>query len=260
MSYFYPENWVSHMNILVIFVRFMGFFILVPGFSHHTIPPTFKTLLAMALSLALYPLLGRYLPALSFDLGSLAVVAIRESAIGLLMGFAADITFEAVNLAGQMIGYQMGFGSVGLMDPQNHAQVSIIVPLQGWLLLMVFFLTDMHHQLLRLFVMSFEVTRGLEINLVSQGMMKLFVSISGRLFFLAVQMAAPFTLLTLAVNLAMGVLSRLLPQMNVLLFTFPITMLLGFVTLYLIAPEMLEYLESLLGEITSDVSLLLRTL
>jgi flagellar biosynthesis protein FliR len=258
MTYFYPEKWISHLNILVILLRFLGFFFLVPGFSHNSIPATFKILLAVALSLALYPIVMQWLPPVGLTLDGIVFIALRESSIGLIMGFAAYITFEAVNLAAQMIGYQMGFGSAGLMDPQNHSQVSIIVPFQGWLLLMVFFLTDMHHQLIRVFVLSFEATKGFDAHIVSQGMLKYFINLSGRLFILAVQMSAPFTLLVLATNVAMGVLSRVLPQMNVLLFTFPITMLLGFALLYIIAPELFEYMDNLLNEVVGDLGLLLR--
>jgi flagellar biosynthetic protein FliR len=194
--------------------------------------------------------------------GSLASVvggALRETAVGFLMGFGAYITFEGINLGAQLVGYQMGFGTVSLMDPQNQSQVSIMVPLQGWLALMVFFLTDMHYELIHVFISSFHVTHALTASAWNSGALaKAVMLVTGKLFVLAIQIAAPFTLVMLLCNVAIGVLSRLMPQMNVMLFSFPITILLGLSALYLFAPDLLGYLESALGDMSADLMTLLK--
>lgn len=261
MTYFYPQAWMESFSVLSVFLRLLGLFLLVPGFSHRSIPFNVKILLALTLSIALYPLVRPYLTPLSLDLWPLAGCAIKETAIGFLMGFTAYLTFEAISLAAQFIGYQMGFGSAGLIDPQNQSQVSVLVPFHGWITLMIFFLMDMHHQIIRLFLLSYTLTQNTFHDLAgNEAILKLMLLLSAKLFVLAIQMAAPLTLLVLVVNAALGVLSRLLPQMNMLLFAFPLTMLLGFCTLYLVAPEMMEFVESLLGEISTDVIRVLRVL
>jgi flagellar biosynthesis protein FliR len=262
MNQLYPQDASSYLSILIIFLRLLGLFLLVPGFSHQTIPNSVKMALALSLSLALYPMLSPVLPHVTNSLGDLALIAIRESAIGFLMGFAAYLTFEGIALGAQFVGYQMGFGTAGIIDPQNQAQVSILVPLHGWLMLMMFFLTDMHHNLLKLFVMSFEVTKGYLGTdvIVSPQLFQTFLGLTTKLFILAIQMAAPFTLLILCCNVAVGVLSRLLPQMNILLFSFPITILLGFCGLYILAPDLLSHFELVLQGMTDDVINVLRTI
>ena len=87
----------------------------------------------------------------------------------------------------------------------------------------------------------------------------LVVNVSGNLFALAIQMGAPFTLMILSCNLVMGVLSRLMPQLNVMLLSFPVTILLGFCGLYLLAPEILDFMANLLQEMGQNCVLLLRT-
>ncbi|NBY19556.1 hypothetical protein EBQ74_04790 [bacterium] len=77
---------------------------------------------------------------------------------------------------------------------------------------------------------------------------------------MAIQMGAPFTLLILACNVVMGVLSRLMPQLNVMLFSFPVTILLGFCALYLLAPDILDYMENLLNLMGENCISLLKTL
>lgn len=261
MSALYPTSWLAYLDILLVFLRLLGLFLLVPAFSHETIPMTVKMGLALALSLAIYPIVRGFLPPLDLSLGGIIAAALRETFVGLIMGFAAYVTFEAINLAAQFTGYQMGFGAAGLMDPQTHASVSILVHLNQWLVLMVFFVANMHHHVLQLFVMSFELTHGLHHEILANTtVLASIVLFTGKLFVLAVQMAAPLTVLVLIVNAALGVLARLLPQMNVLLFSFPLTMLLGFCTLYLIAPDLLDYFSSLLGDMAADMVGVVRSL
>lgn len=258
MQGLYPQNWGAYLNIFQIFLRLLGLFMLVPGFSHKNIPIQMKVLLAMVISLALLPMLKDSLGPIPVTLWSLALVVLRETIIGFMMGFTAYITFEAISLAAHFMGTQMGFGVAGMMDPVNHSSSSIMVPLQAWILLMVFLLLDMHHQLIRLFVMSYDVVRVHELSLSSPELLKEFTRVSGKLFLLAVQMAAPFTLLFFGCNMAIGILARVLPQMNILLFSFPVTILLGLGFLYVISPEMIDYCEHVLGEMTTDVAEILK--
>ena len=260
MGNLYPQHWAGYLGVFQIFLRLLGLFMLVPGFSHRSIPTRMKILMALVISLALYPLLRVKLGSLPPDLWSVALVVLRESAIGLIMGFTAYITFEAISLAAHFVGTQMGFGVGGLMDPVNGSQASVMVPLHAWILLMMFLLLDMHHQMIKLFVLSYDTAPGFELSLSSPGLLAEFVRISGKIFILAVQMAAPFTLLFFACNLAIGMLARLLPQMNIMLFSFPITIMLGLGFLYVIAPEVLDYCERVLGEMTTDVALILKEL
>ncbi len=258
MNALYPKDWMSYLSVLQIFLRMLGLFLLMPGFSHNNIPPRVKILFSLVLSLALFPILKSQLAPLPESLAGLGGIALRESAVGLLMGFASYVTFEGVALASQFIGTQMGFGAAGIVDPINQSQTSILVALQGWLILMVFFFTDMHHKVLQLFVMSYDVTAPISHDFATTAVLAEFIRITGKIFIMAVQMAAPFTLLILATNVAVGVLSRMMPQMNIMLFSFPVTIMLGLCTIYFLAPDMLSYIENVLGEMLGDMSSLMR--
>jgi len=261
MTSFYPQQWTAYLDIMRVFLRLLGLFVVVPAFSHKAIPTVVKVSLALALSLAFYSFLKPYLGAVPMTLGGLALVALRETVVGLLMGFTAYLVFEAVHLAGQFIGYQIGFGSVGLIDPVNNTQSSVLVPLTGWMALMVFFIMDLHHLMIQLFIYSFKITQNMDLALVgSASVFKVLSETTGNLFVVAVQMAAPITLLALTVNMTVGILSRLLPQMHVILFAFPLTILLGLCTLYVVAPEYLAAMESILGETGDRVVAVLRAL
>lgn len=260
MTSLYPNDWMAYLGVFTVFVRVLGFFMLVPGFSHKTIPVNIRILLCLSLSLAFYPIVKSSVGAIPGTWGGIVILVLKESGVGLLMGFICYITYEAIHLAAQIVGYQMGFGTAGLIDPQNQSNESLLVPLHSWLALLVLFTTDMHHHLLKLFLMSYVATQKLQIESFSNiETFNLVVNVSGNLFALAIQMGAPFTLMILSCNLVMGVLSRLMPQLNVMLLSFPVTILLGFCGLYLLAPEILDFMANLLQEIGQNCVLLLRT-
>ena len=254
MTELYPSNWIQYLDIGAVFFRLAGIFITAPIFSHHAIPRHFKMLFALSFSLAMYGLLKPFLLPMDMSILGLIQMVARESIIGLLMGFVASVTFEAINLAAHFVGYQMGFGTVGLMDPQNSSQVSAMVPLQGWLAVMVFFIADLHHDVLQVFSLSFQVTSQVaHLDLASSSLFKFYVGLTAKLFWLSIRLAAPFTLLILCCQVGLGVLSRLLPQMNLLLFSFPLTILAGLAGLYILAPEYLSYLDQVLVESTIEM-------
>ena len=261
MTALYPNNWMAYLGVFIVFVRVLGFFLLVPGFSHKTVPVNVRVLLCLSLSLAFYPLVKNFIGIFPETWGGIFVLTIKESGVGLLMGFVCYLTYEAIHLAAQMVGYQMGFGTAGLIDPQNQSSESLLVPLHGWLAILIMFTTDLHHHLLKLFLMSYVATQKIHLSsFTSVDVFRLLSTVSGNLFVLAIQMGAPFTLLILTCNAVMGVLSRLMPQLNVMLFSFPLTILLGFCALWLLAPEILEYLGNLLNLMGENCITLIRTL
>lgn len=259
MSALYPQNWEGYLPVFLIFLRLLGLFMLIPGFSHQSIPARFKVLLSMVTALGLYPMLKSTLPPLQPEVVSIVVAVLRELVFGFVMGLASHITFEALALGAQFIGTQIGFGMAGIFDPQHESNTSVIVALKGWLVLMIFFALDIHHQILHLFISSFAMTRNItESHLGDFATAQSFIKISGKLFVMAIQVAAPFTFLVLASNAAIGVLSRMMPQINILLFSFPITITLGLLALYIIAPDYLDFVENALSLMAGDMILLLK--
>lgn len=261
LSELYPYSWNSYLDISCVLLRLLGLFLLAPAFNHKSIPVVIKIVLAFSMSLALYPVVRQYLSPFPNDFYGILALAVRESLIGFFLGFAIHIAVESIHTAAQFIGFQMGFGVGGLMDPQMQSSVTVLVPLYGWVVLMLFFLLNLHHELLFLFVQSFRITKDIEASFLSQGaLMKLIIGMFGELFVTAVRMAAPFTLLALCSNLAIGVLNRFIPQMNVMLFSFPITILLGLFVFYLVAPELVDFIENIITDSGEKTLAILRAL
>jgi len=261
LSELYPYAWNQYLNISAVVLRLLGLFLLAPAFNHRSIPVVIKIILAFSLSLALYPVVRPNLGVFPEDLAGIISLALRETVIGLFLGLSVHLAVESIHTAAQFIGFQMGFGVGGLMDPQMQSSVTVLVPLYGWVVLMLFFALNLHHELIVLFVHSFRITKSVEESFLQNGQtMTLMIGMFGELFSTAVRMAAPFTLLALASNIAVGVLNRLMPQMNVLLFSFPITILLGLLTFYLVAPDLLDFIEQMLSGASEKTIVLLKSL
>lgn len=259
MSAIYLADPLQYLSVLTIFLRVLGLFLLVPIFSHGAIPILVKVLLALSLSLAIHPIVVPHLEVVPETLGGLAWVAIRETGIGLGMGFFAHLTFEAIALGAHFVGFQMGFGTATLLDPESQASVSVLTPFQNWIAMLVFLLADFHHGVIQVFVRSFEVTALFHSNLFTHSSaLQFLIQSTGQLFVLSVQMAAPFTFLMLVCNVLVGLLSRLLPQMNILLFSFPITITLGLGAMYVLTPEILDYFEYVLGDVAVHLTEMMR--
>jgi len=261
VSGLYPTEPFAYLGVLLVFFRMLGLFLLVPGFSHGAIPQPVKVLMALSLALVLNPVVSQFVHVPENSLAGYLACVISETAVGFLMGFIVYVTFEAISMGAQFVGYQMGLGTAGMMDPTHSEQVSAMVPLQAWVAILIFFVADMHHHVLLVFTESFRVTQGMTSgSFHDPAILRFFVGVTAKLFSLGVQLAAPITLMVLSCNVVIGMLSRMMPQMNILLFSFPITIMLGFAALYVVSPELLDCIESVLGEVSGELMTFIRVI
>ncbi len=252
--------WVNNaLGVLIVFFRIFGLFLLLPVFSHRVMSGIIKIIFSLALSFAIYPIVEEHIIIPSNSFLMLFILVIKESLIGFLMGFVVYVTFEAISLAAQFVGYQMGFGVVSLIDPQNQSQVSIMVPLHWWMAALIFILSDIHHEVISILVGSYSYDFSI-VSFSGQPFINFITNLTSKLFTLTIQIGAPVGIIMLLSNFGIGVLGRLMPQMNILLFSFPITILLGIFAMYLISPDLIAFMETNLEEVSNEIMELFRTI
>ncbi|MFN3428657.1 MAG: flagellar biosynthetic protein FliR, partial [Candidatus Sericytochromatia bacterium] len=198
--------------------------------------------LAFALALILAPFLMNQ--PLTFDytnMWTLGLAVLQEIALGVFIGMMAQFLFVAVQFAGQVVGLQMGFGMASVFDPNTHAQVSIVAQIYLYMILMVFLLMDGHHWLLIALQRSFD-TVPLGTFTVDGQVMGVLLAASNELFWVALTIMAPVLGVLVLAELAMGIVARIMPQMNVFVASFPVKIALGFITMILAFPLMIAYL------------------
>jgi flagellar biosynthetic protein FliR len=172
---------------------------------------------------------------------------ISEFMIGFLLGLSIRLIFTAIELAGEFAGFQMGFGMANIIDPQSGMDTTLLAQLYYILGLLIFFTIDGHHWFFRALVQSFQLLSPGEFY-PQEGLYLHLLTLSGRMFLIAVKVVAPVTAILFLVQIAMGIVARMVPQVNILMSSFPLTISLGLVFLGLSMELLGPYLKTLFDE------------
>ncbi len=228
------ENLVQYVTgFFPVMVRVSGLVMAAPILGGRGVPPQLRAALTLVTALVLYPALGA-LPVPSAPAAYFALV-IRELVVGLGLGYAVTLVFSAVYLAGQLIDVPMGFGMVNVVDPQSGTQVPIIAQFQYILAALIFFAVRGHHALLRALATSFAVIPiggGFPKGSLAGTVVEIFAS----MFYLGVRLSLPLMAGLVLADIAMGIIARAVPQINVFMLEFPAKILLGLLLLLALLP------------------------
>ena len=211
-------------GLLTISVRLSGLMLFAPFFGSAAIPVRIKAIFVLACSLLLYSRVGSSLSAGSPAAWPLLVFT--EFLIGAGIGIATNIVFEAVQLAGQVLGIQMGYSLVNILDPQSQVDTPVVSMFYQSIALLLFLQLDVHLWLLRALGNSFRYLPPGSAHINSLFTAAIFKT-AGEIFSLGVQIAAPVLSATLAADIILGVLGKAAPQMPLMLLGPAIKSLLG---------------------------------
>ncbi|MBL8439289.1 MAG: flagellar biosynthetic protein FliR [Zoogloeaceae bacterium] len=248
--------WVA--SAMFPLARILGLISAAPLFISRGIPMRIRLALGLAIAMAVAPALP---PAPTIPAGSwLALTALaREALIGIAIGFTVRLVFAAVDMAGELIGLQMGLSFAAFFDPESSGQTIVLGEFIGLLASLIFLGLDGHLLLVDITVRSFEWLPVAQGPLLAQGWG--FVAHYGITVFSAgFLLALPLIAALLITNIAMGVLTRAAPQLNLFAVGFPITLTAGFVVLILAMNAFGPVMRSLFEGAFGAVDQLLRAL
>lgn len=217
-------------TFIVIFVRLGSAIMIMPGVGDSFISARVRLLFALGLSLALSPLLGKYMPYPLPGTVALFVLIMMEFMIGVFFGTIARIFMIALDVAGMVTSMQSGLGSAQLFNPTLATQGSLIGAFFSVTGVTFLFATNLHHLLFMGLVESYEFFPvG---NIPDTGSMAEFMSMAlSASFSIGVKMATPFIVITLLIYAGMGVLTRLMPQVQVFMIALPLQIIVSLVTM-----------------------------
>ena len=154
--------------------------------------------------------------------------------------------FRSVQLAGQVIGFQMGFAMINVVDPQSGANVSIMDQIGYWVCVVVFLIINGHHIIISAMINSFELV-PIGVFVMQKMLMLKLLDLSGVLFVVAIKIGAPVIAALFFVSVGFGLVSKFAPQMNVMIVAFPLKIVVGLflfgLTLEVIVIVTREYVE-----------------
>ena len=227
--------WITPM--LWPFLRILGVFTSAPVFSSRAFPMRAKVALAFLVALATQASLPP-MPVIGLDDPRVFGIVLQQVGIGLAIGFGVRLVFSAVELAGEVVGFQMGLNFAAFFNPTMGAQSSAVGRFFGQMAALLFVVLNGHLMVLMAVTRSFESFPIDQNFLEALSILKLYNLGSG-LFASALWMALPMVGMLMFVNLALGIVSRVAPQMNIFAVGFPITLVVGLIGVAVTLP-MLE--------------------
>ncbi|WP_159917585.1 flagellar biosynthetic protein FliR [Pantoea sp. 18069] len=234
--------WMS--PILWPFVRVLAMFTAAPVFSQRSIPMRAKVGLAFLVAVcAQATLVGQ--PVVSVNSSDALGTLVQQIVVGLAIGFAVRLVFAALEVAGELIGLQMGLNFASFFDPASNAQISAISRFFVQIGTLMFVVINGHLLLLMAVVKSFESFPVDGNFMESLAQMRIY-EMGSAVFASAFWIALPMIAMLLFVNLALGIISRVAPQMNIYAVGFPVTLTAGLIGIVATLPMLEQPLMALL--------------
>ncbi len=254
------------LSFFAVLVRYSVLIALLPIVGNRFVPVPVKILLSLAISIALFPALvttGQIHPGEaaiwgSSGFGIVGTVAL-EALVGFALGFTAKLAFESVSFGANLVGTFMGFAIASSYDPTQDTQTQVIAELQIAIGTLIFLAIDGHHAMLKAALGSYQIV-GLGKAGLSAAFSQRLTVLTAEVIRFGVQMAAPVAVTLFAVNIAFGVLAKAMPQLNVLVLSFAVSALIGFIVMFLSIPEFQGAAGNVLGKTGDWMSFVLKTM
>lgn len=237
-----------------ILVRLLAFLAAVPLFSEKAIPKKVKIILAVVIASVIYQQVPtNTTPVLSVE-G--VMIIIIQMVIGMLLGFTLQFMVVTVRYIGELIGMQMGLSFAMFVDPSGGPHMPVISRFLNLIFTLLLFSFNTHLWFLYLLVDSFTVIPISSIPLSKEGIWMI-IQAAGFIFSYGLLFSLPIIFILLIINIALGILNRMTPQLSVFVVGFPITMLCGVTTILFILPLLPTFGEKI---ISSNMDFIFKTL
>lgn len=237
---------------LLTFARVGTMVMLLPGVGEMNMPSRVRLSIALVLTAILLPAHQKAYAVDLNTLGPVIVMLFQEMLIGGVLGMTARLAISALQVAGSVIAQQLGLGFVTAVDPTQNQQGLLVGNFLAVLGVTLIFATDMHHLVIAGLNDSYSIFAPGEVPIVGD-MAQHITKVIAVSFKIGIQLAAPFLVFGLLFNLGLGVLSRLMPQMQVFFIGLPLSILLGFLLLLLVIGVMMgtftNYIEGVLTDL-----------
>lgn len=235
------QQWAAFVLILL---RCSALIVSLPFFNSDNIPLLAKAGFVLSLAILLngvVPVDVERFPTHTWDF---ALLAAAEVIIGAILGLSVNLLLTSVRIMGQLTGFQMGFAVANVIDPMSGGQISVLAQLSFLMAILVLFAVNGHHWFFKALADSFTMIPIGHVAM-SKSLFKQVVDLGGQMFSLSIKLGAPIIGALLFTQVSMGILAKTVPQMNILMVGFPITISVGLIFLSLTMLVMIPMLAEL---------------
>jgi flagellar biosynthetic protein FliR len=241
---------------MLIFLRVSALTATVPILGDRSVPVRVKGGLAFLVTALLFPVIPMPPAGVSQDLFTLLMRMTGEVMIGVVIGMIARLIFAGIQLAGQLIGFQMGFAIVNVIDPAFSLQVSIIAQFQYMIALLLFLSLNGHHMFLYAVAESFRILPPLAFHF-SGGLMQAITGFVRDMFEIGIKTGAPIIAILFFTSVGLGLVARTVPQINIFIVGFPLQIAIGLIGVGLTIPYFVGMVERYIIRIEREITLVL---
>ena len=225
-------------HFLFVFARLGGAFLFMPFYSSVYIPARVRLLFALTLAVMLTPVLSGHLPPPPANVPELFRLLLIEITVGLFLGLFPFFLMTVIDLAGVNMSMAVSFSNATLMDPQTKVQSTVLTGFLTLCVLLMIVTTDLYRILLGSVLASYDLF-PVGASLMTGDMMKALAKTLGMSFSYGFQISSPFIVMIILIYSSMGVMSRLMPQLNIIFIVMPLQVYLGLALLMVSLPVML---------------------
>jgi flagellar biosynthetic protein FliR len=233
---------------LLVFARTGTMLMLLPGLGEQNISARMRLTFALMLAAMLLPLHRNAYHIDLTSLGPVVLMLVEEILIGGMLGVTARLTISALEVAGSVIAQQLGLGFVTAIDPTQGEQGMIIGNFLTLLGITLFFATDMHHLVIAALNDSYALFEPGDLPSSGDAAALITKMVAGA-FRIGIQLSAPFIVFGLLFNIGLGLLARLMPQMQVFFVGLPLSILIGLLFLLLLLGAMMSFFLDYAGSV-----------
>jgi flagellar biosynthesis protein FliR len=215
-------------GLMLVGLRVSGLVMFAPFLGSNSIPVRIKAILVMAITALLYPVYAPNLPAVTVT--NWVVLVITELVVGIALGFATNMAFEAAQMAGQVLSIQMGYSLVNILDPNTKVETTVVSMFHTTIVMLIFLRFDVHLWIVRAVAKSFAYLPPGSVHLTGTFTMALLHGMAS-VMSVGVQIAAPVIAATLVTDVVLGMLGKASPQMPLMLLGPAVKSIVGLLVL-----------------------------
>jgi flagellar biosynthetic protein FliR len=248
-------DWAQVNLFFLILSRMSGFVLFNPIFGRQNVPGIVKSGLVLLLSITVFPMTS-YRPAVPESILELGVLLLLELAMGYLLGMVINLFFYIPLLGGETIDIQMGMSMGRTYDPSSQTSTTVTASLLNILMMLLFFAGNGHYTLLRIFMASGRVAPYGQVGFgpdVYQAILELFISCT----VMGIKLCMPILAAELLGQVGMGILMKVIPQINVFAINIELKVIIGLTLLLLLLAPFSEYLLAAENEMLLQIQRLL---
>jgi len=242
---------------ILLTMRTGGLLMTAPIFSHKSIPRRIAVAMTLGLTVVLIPLMSDNALPQNASLVGLIFLCLKEVFVGILIGLVFTIIFLGIRLAGSVVGYQIGFAMVNVVDPNSPTPVSILGEFWYLLATLIFLVINGHHIVIGSLVDSFRLI-PLGVATPAGEVGEWFMKYSSFVFILAIKFAAPVIITIFLTEASMGILARTMPQMNIFIVGFPVKIFTGLFMVAVSLPAFSYVLRKVCANLDKELAYLMK--